>query len=287
MTSYLEHPMLKEKAVDRRLFQLELASTALKASTLVVLPTGLGKTVVALMVLLARLPRGRVLFLAPTKPLVEQHASYLESVLRDGSIVVQFTGEIPPDRRREMWEGARVVVSTPQVVENDLLSRRISLRDVSLIIFDEAHRAVGNYAYVYIAERYQREGTDRLVLGITASPGSSLERIEEVSTNLGAMRIETKTEADPDVSPFVHEREIEVVKVVVPPEIMRVRTLLEEVLEDRGEALHQLGGSDGLRMPKRMDRTSKKELLEMQKTLRRRIAKNPWRSLYQAVSALA
>ena len=287
MTSYLEHPMLKEKAVERRLFQLELASTALKASTLVVLPTGLGKTVVALMVLLARLPRGRILFLAPTKPLVEQHASFLESVLRDGSIVVQFTGEIPPDERREMWDEAMVVVSTPQVVENDLLSRRISLRDVSLIIFDEAHRAVGNYAYVYIAERYQREGTDRLVLGITASPGSSLERIEEVSSNLGAMRIETKTEADPDVSPFVHEREIEVVKVAVPPEIMRIRTLLEEVLEDRGEALHQLGGSDGLRMPKRMDRTSKKELLEMQKTLRGMIAKNPSPSLYQAVSVLA
>ncbi|MCR3884232.1 DEAD/DEAH box helicase [Methanotrichaceae archaeon M04Ac] len=287
MTSYLQHPMLKEKAVERRLFQLELASTALKASTLVVLPTGLGKTVVALMVLLARLPRGKALFLAPTKPLVEQHASFLEKVLEDASIAVTFTGEIPPDRRREMWEGARVVVSTPQVVENDLLSRRISLRGVSLIIFDEAHRAVGNYAYVYIAERYQREGTDRLVLGITASPGSSLERIEEVSNNLGAMRIETKTEADPDVSPFVHEREIEVVKVAVPSEIMRLRTLLEEVLEDRGEALHQLGGSDGLRMPKRMDRTSKKELLEMQKTLRGMIAKNPSPSLYQAVSVLA
>ena len=287
MTSYLEHPMLKEKAVERRLFQLELASTALKASTLVVLPTGLGKTVVALMVLLARLPRGKALFLAPTKPLVEQHASFLEKVLEDASIAVTFTGEIPPERRREMWEGARVVVSTPQVVENDLLSRRISLRDVSLIIFDEAHRAVGNYAYVYIAERYQREGTDRLVLGITASPGSSLERIEEVSNNLGAARIETKTEADPDVSPFVHEREIEVVKVAVPPEIMRLRTLLEEVLEDRGEALNHLGGSDGLRMPKRMDRTSKKELLEMQKTLRGMIAKNPSPSLYQAVSVLA
>ena len=287
MTSYLEHPMLKEKAVERRLFQLELASTALKASTLVVLPTGLGKTVVALMVLLARLPRGKALFLAPTKPLVEQHASFLEKVLEDASIAVTFTGEIPPERRREMWEGARVVVSTPQVVENDLLSRRISLRDVSLIIFDEAHRAVGNYAYVYIAERYQREGTDRLVLGITASPGSSLERIEEVSNNLGAARIETKTEADPDVSPFVHERDIEVVKVVVPPEIMRLRTLLEEVLEDRGEALNHLGGSDGLRMPKRMDRTSKKELLEMQKTLRGMIAKNPSPSLYQAVSVLA
>ncbi len=287
MTSYIQHPLLKEKAVERRLFQLELASTALQRSTLVVLPTGLGKTVVALMVLVARLPRGKVLFLAPTRPLVEQHASFLENVLADSSIVVSFTGEISPEQRREMWEGARIVVSTPQVIENDLLSRRISLRDVSCIIFDEAHRAVGNYAYVYIAERYQREGNDQLVLGITASPGSSLERIEEVCENIGATRIETKTEADPDVSPFVHEREIEVVKVAVPSEILRIRSLLEEVLEERGEALDHLGGLEGFRTPRKMDRTSKKELLELQKRLRGSIAKNPSPSLYQAVSVLA
>jgi len=287
MTSYIQHPLLKEKAVERRIFQLELAASALQASTLVVLPTGLGKTVIALMVLLARLDRGRVLFLAPTRPLVEQHASFLENVLLDSSIVVSFTGEISPELRRKMWEEARVVVSTPQVVENDLLSRRISLRDVSCIIFDEAHRAVGNYAYVYIAERYQREGEDRLVLGITASPGSSLERIEEVCKNIGAARVETKTEADPDVSPFVHEREIEVVKVAVPAEILRIRTLLEEVLEERGEALDHLAGLEGFRTPRKMDRTSKKELLELQKRLRGSIARNPSPSLYQAVSVLA
>ncbi len=287
MTSYIQHPLLKEKAVERRLFQLELAASALQASTLVVLPTGLGKTVIALMVLIARLNRGKVLFLAPTKPLVEQHASFLENVLADSTIVATFTGEILPERRRELWEEAKIVVSTPQVIENDLLSRRISLRDVSLVIFDEAHRAVGNYAYVYIAERYQRERSDRLVLGITASPGSSLDRIEEVCQNIGAAKVETKTEADPDVSPFVHPREIEVVKVAVPPEILRVRSLLEEVLEERGEALDRLSGSDGLRMPKKMDRTSKKELLDLQKRLRGFIAKNPSPSLYQAVSVLA
>jgi ERCC4-related helicase/ERCC4-type nuclease len=287
MTSYIQHPLLKEKAVERRMFQLELASSALQRSTLVVLPTGLGKTVVALMVLLARLDRGKVLFMAPTRPLVEQHASFLENVLIDSSIVISFTGEITPERRREMWEEAKVIVSTPQVVENDLLSRRISLRDVSCIIFDEAHRAVGNYAYVYIAERYQREGADRLVLGITASPGSSLERIEEVCSNIGAERVETKTEADPDVSPFVHEREIEVVKVTVPADILRLRSLLEEVLEERGEALDHLGGAEGFRTPRRMDRTSKKELLELQKRLRGSIARSPSPSLYQAVSVLA
>jgi ERCC4-related helicase/ERCC4-type nuclease len=287
MTSYIQHPLLKEKAVERRMFQLELASSALQRSTLVVLPTGLGKTVVALMVLLARLDRGKVLFMAPTRPLVEQHASFLENVLKDNSIVVHFTGEISPERRKEMWEVARVIVSTPQVVENDLLSRRISLRDVSCIIFDEAHRAVGNYAYVYIAERYQREGNDQIVLGITASPGSSLERIEEVCTNLGAARVETKTESDPDVSPFVHEREIEIVKVTVPQEILRLRSLLEEVLVERGEALDHLGGAEGFRAPKRMDRTSKKDLLDLQKRLRGSIARNPTPNLYQAVSVLA
>ena len=287
MTSYLKHPLLREKAVERRMFQLELASTALQRSTLVVLPTGLGKTVVALIVLLARLDRGKVLFLAPTRPLVEQHASFLENVLKDSSIVVSFTGEISPELRKEKWNSARVVVSTPQVVENDLLSRRISLRDVSCIIFDEAHRAVGNYAYVYIAERYQRERDDRLVLGITASPGSSLERIEDVCSNIGAARVETKTEADPDVSPFVHEKEIEVVKVTVPADILRLRSLLEEVLEDRGEALNHLGGAEGFRIPNRMDRTSKKDLLELQKRLRGSIARSPSPSLYQAVSVLA
>ncbi|MGC9514990.1 DEAD/DEAH box helicase [Methanocrinis sp.] len=287
MTSYIQHPLLKDKAVERRIFQLELASSALQRSTLVVLPTGLGKTVIALMVLLARLDRGKVLFMAPTRPLVEQHASFLEKVLLDSSIVISFTGEISPERRREMWEEARVIVSTPQVVENDLLSRRISLRDVSCIIFDEAHRAVGNYAYVYIAERYRREGEDQIVLGITASPGSSLERIEEVCSNIGAARVETKTEADPDVSPFVHEREIEVVKVNVPAEILRLRSLLEEVLEERGEALDHLGGAEGFRTPRRMDRTSKKELLDLQKRLRGSIARNPSPGLYQAVSVLA
>lgn len=287
MTSYIQHPLLKEKAVERRMFQLELASSALQHSTLVVLPTGLGKTVVALMVLLARLDRGKVLFMAPTRPLVEQHASFLENVLKDSSIVVHFTGEISPERRKEMWTEAKVVISTPQVVENDLLSRRISLRDVSCIIFDEAHRAVGNYAYVYIAERYQREGNDQLVLGITASPGSSLERIEEVCSNLGAARVETKTESDPDVSPFVHEKEIEVIKVTVPQDILRLRSLLEEVLVERGEALDNLGGAEGFRAPRRMDRTSKKELLDLQKRLRSSIARNPTPNLYQAVSVLA
>jgi ERCC4-related helicase len=283
MPSFLEHPLLKPKSVEKRLFQLDLAAKSLKSSTLVVVPTGLGKTVVALMVLLARLETGKVLFLAPTRPLVEQHASFLKNALKDETAVAFMTGETSPEERAESWRRARIVVSTPQVVENDLLSRRIALKDVSLIIFDEAHRAVGNYSYVYIAERYAREADAPLVLGITASPGSQIEKIEEICANLGIESIETKTETDPDVQPFVHHREIEWVKVRVPEELLKVRQAIQEVLEERIDDVNHLG-----LVPVRIAfRTSKKELLDLQALLRSSAARSPNPSLFRGISVMA
>ena len=261
--SYLEHTMLKPRCVEKRFFQLDLAATALKGSSLVVVPTGLGKTIIALIVLLARMDKGKILFLAPTKPLVDQHASFLRRVLRDEELVALTTGETPPQRRIEMWRSARIVVSTPQVIENDLLSRRIDLKGVSLVIFDEAHRAVGNYAYVYIAERYRREATSPLILGITASPGSESEKIADICTSLGIENIVTRTEDDPDVSRYVHERDIEWVRVTVPEELQKIKRSIEEVLKNRIDDLNKLGISSA-----KIDaKSSKKELLGLQASL--------------------
>ncbi len=283
MSSYLEHPLLKPQTVEKRLFQLDLAAGALKASSLIVVPTGLGKTVIALMVLLARLDKGKVLFLAPTKPLVEQHADFLQRVLKEEDMVAMMTGENPPERRAEAWREARIVISTPQVIENDLLSRRIDLESVSLVIFDEAHRAVGNYAYVYIAERYAREAKNPLVLGITASPGSQSEKIAEICTNLGIERIQTRTEGDPDVAPFVHHRDIEWVKVTVPEELLKIRAAVEEVLQDRIDDLNRLGVS-----PTRIDpKASKKELLALQAMLVTSAKRQPNPAAFKGISVLA
>jgi len=283
MPSYLEHPFLKPKIVEKRLFQLDLAATALKASSLIVVPTGLGKTVIALIVLLARLDKGKILFLAPTKPLVEQHATFLGRVLKDEGIVTMMTGETMPERRVKSWKSARIVASTPQVIENDLLSRRIDLKDVSLVIFDEAHRAVGNYAYVYIAERYAREATSPMILGITASPGSQSEKIAEICTNLGIERILTRTEEDPDVAPFVHQREIEWVKVTVPKELLDIRTAIEEVLKSRIDDMNLLGIS-----PTRIDlRASKKDLLALQAMLMSSAKIEANQSVFLGISLMA
>jgi len=287
MTSYIRHPLLIEESVERRLFQLELAASALQDSCLVVLPTGLGKTIVALLVMLARLDEGKMLFMAPTRPLVEQHAAFLKRVLKDPSLVVRFTGETLPEKREEMWRDARIVISTPQVIENDLLSRRISLKDVSCVIFDEAHRGVGNYAYVYIAERYQKEANNPLILGITASPGSNIEKIEEVCSNLGLDRVETRTEDDPDVAPFIHKKEIEIVKVNVPKDILNIKNLLEEVLDERAEVLGRFEENKSGRSAKWLRRASKRDLLDYQKSLRRDVARTPSPALYQAVSVMA
>ena len=283
MPSFLEHPLLLSQTVEKRLFQLDLAATALQASSLIVVPTGLGKTVIALMVLLARLDKGKVLFLAPTKPLVEQHAVFLQRVLKDPDVVCMMTGESPPEKRVEAWQRGRIIVSTPQVIENDLLSRRMDLQSVSLVIFDEAHRAVGNYAYVYIADRYHREGKSPLVLGITASPGSSSEKIAEICTNLHIERISTRTENDPDVSAFVHEREIEWVKLVVPGEIVQIKAALEELLKSRIDNLNFLGVTTARVSPT----STRKELLGLQSALMASAKGQANRSTFLAISLLA
>lgn len=281
MTSYLVHPLLKPDTVEKRLFQIDLAARALRGSTLVVMPTGLGKTIVALMVLLARLERGRVMFLAPTRPLVEQHAAFLRRVLTSPDLVASVTGETDPESRAEIWRSSRIAVSTPQVVENDLLSGRMDLRDVSLLIFDEAHRATGNYAYVYIADRYRREARDPLVLGMTASPGSEAERVAEVCANLGIESIEMKSESDPDVAPFVHHREIEWIKVDVPERLQRIRSVIDGLVSERMEEINSLGMC-------RIDlRTPKGELLDLQKRFSSALARGPDQTVFRGISLLA
>ncbi|TLZ52398.1 MAG: DEAD/DEAH box helicase [Methanobacteriota archaeon] len=238
---YVEHPLLRRQAIEERAYQVNIAATCLERSTLVVLPTGMGKTVIAALVVAETLKRkgGRVLFLAPTKPLVEQHAAYLRDVLLAGE-VASFTGEKPPEDREYEWRTSKVVCSTPQVIENDLRYERISLEDVPLIVFDEAHRAVGDYAYVDVARAFRERG-DGLALGITASPGSQVEKILEVCGNLGITGVEIRTEYDPDVTPYVHGTEVERIPVEVTEETTRMRDLFRAALDEQIASLRNLG----------------------------------------------
>lgn len=280
---YINHPLVKSGTVEQRLYQLSLAGVALEKSTLVVLPTGLGKTIVALLVMVSRLGDGKILLLSPTKPLVEQHAAFLKNTLNiPPEEIVLFTGNIPPKKRISMWEDARVVVSTPQVIENDILGKKINLENVSCIIFDEAHRASGNYSYVYIAEKYEQQNRDPLVLGITASPGSHHEKIQEVCTNLRIRSVEIKTESDRDVKPYIFEKKIEWKRVQVPLEIKELNKLMNKVLTDRLNKLRELGFISVYQK-----KLSKREMLALQGKIQSQLRSSPDQKVYQGISVLA
>ncbi|BAI60218.1 putative ATP-dependent helicase [Methanocella paludicola SANAE] len=282
MPEYVSHPLIKPDTVSSREYQLTLARTALERSSLIVLPTGLGKTIIALFVMIERLGDGKkVLMLSPTKPLVEQHAAFLRRVLTiDPEQVAVFTGSVAPEQREEVWKRSRVVVSTPQVIENDVLMKRFDLRDVSLIIFDEAHRATGDYAYVYIAKKYKEQSSDPLVLGITASPGSTPEKINEVKQNLSIEHVELKTENDPDVSPYIYEKDVEWVKVDVPDKAAEIKILLDSLMDDRLDRLRAMGVLYNTHL-------NKKELLMLQAKLQASISRGGSPESYKAVSILA
>ncbi|MBB6647274.1 DEAD/DEAH box helicase [Halobellus ruber] len=242
--AYVDHPLLNPGFIERREYQTRLADAARDAHTLVCLPTGLGKTTVSLLVTADRLESvgGKVLFLAPTKPLVQQHAEfYREALDIPEEEVVVFTGEIRPEDRADRWTDARIVVATPQVVENDLVGSRISLGDVTHLTFDECHRATGEYAYVYIAERYHDDAADPLVTGMSASPGGDKESILTVCRNLGLEEVEVMTEDDADVAAYTHDTSVEWERIELPEEIIGIRDALNEVIKDRLQKLKSLG----------------------------------------------
>jgi Fanconi anemia group M protein len=241
---HVERPLVVEGLLERRDYQLRLAETAAADHALVCLPTGLGKTAVSLLVTAERLAEagGTSLLLAPTKPLVQQHAAFYREALEvpDDEVVV-FTGDVRPDDRADLWEEARVVCATPQVVENDLVGNRVSLSNVTHCTFDECHRATGEYAYNYIADRYHADADEPLVTGMSASPGGDKEEILRVCDNLGLADVAVMTEDDADVEAHTHHTAVEWEHVELPETVLEIRDALDDVIADRLESLRELG----------------------------------------------
>jgi Fanconi anemia group M protein len=233
---FINQEFIKKDHIDSRQYQINIAKSVQNENSLVVLPTGLGKTIIALMLISIKLKSTdeKILFLAPTKPLVTQHSKYLkENLTIKNEKISIFTGEVSPEKRKDIWQNSRIVVSTPQVIENDLLSKRLNLKKVNLIIFDECHHAVGDYSYVYVSEVYKQHRENRLVLGITASPGNDLSKILEVCKNLEIKNIEIRTKYDPDVKPYVHDLEITWKEIKLPDDFAKTIQLLRKALSER------------------------------------------------------
>ena len=263
---FVEHPLIRKDTVESRSYQERIARECLKANTLVCLPTGLGKTVVAALVIAERLlhfPAGRVIFMAPTRPLTLQHHRNLEKILMlDTDLMVSITGVTPPDERVELWK-KKIVFCTPQVFMNDLITGHLQLIDVVLLVLDEAHRAVGDYPYTFIGPRYADQ-QDSLILGLTTSPGSTKEAIQEVCRNLHIKQVQVRTLSSPDVKPYVGGIKVEWKSIVLPQIFHDTRQGFQEFLRDQIEAAQKIG----LLAETVPSRIKLKEILEARQKLR-------------------
>lgn len=282
---YIQHDFIKSNSIERREYQYKIANSAANTSTLVVIPTGMGKTIIALLVIAKELAKNNnnILFLSPTKPLVNQHAQTLTDLLTIDDTVAVFTGEVPPEKRIELWNSKRIIVSTPQVIENDLIARRYDLAKTSRIIFDEAHRATGNYSYVFIADMFKKQQSERRCLGMTASPGNNLSEILEVCKNLEITNIEIRTKIDQDVRPYVHDLDIKWRDILLPPEFNYTLQLLRKALAERLNILKDIGVLDSASIAL----INRKKLLEIQQKIQLELRSNPQPSqtLFKAASA--
>jgi len=253
--------LLKEGALEPRLYQLEILNKAKETNLIVVLPTGLGKTPIAVMLAadrLERFPESRVLVMAPTKPLVNQHmrtfASFM-SLRADEMETV--TGMTAPKKRANAYVDRRIIFSTPQTIQNDLKEKRLSLRDFSLLVIDEIHHGVGRYAYPSVAQAYLKAAEHPKILGLTASPANEETKIMEICEQCGIDAIEIRTETDEDVAPYVKEKMIRWEEVTLPERFYQIKGLMDSAYMKRVETLAKLGF---LRSP----RVPKKVLLELQ-----------------------
>jgi ERCC4-related helicase/ERCC4-type nuclease len=248
---FVNHPLLKKDVVQRRDYQEKIFASCVGKNSMVVLPTSLGKTIVALMLTLYHLsndPDAKIIFLAPTKPLVVQHQkSFLDlTVLKEWQLPVM-TGSIDPEKRKKIFLDAKVAFMTPQVLQNDVISNRIELDQISLIIFDEAHRATGDYAYTFLAEIYSNKNPKGQILAMSASPGGDRQKIEEVCKALKVEHIEIRSSQSSDVKPYVHNVGVNWITIEMPKEYMQLKKNLEGLLKTLHKKLHENNLLDDLK----------------------------------------
>jgi len=244
---YVSHPLLYPNVVEDREYQARISRAAYDKNTLVILPTALGKTVISALLVsevLYNYRDSRVLVMAPTRPLVLQHRSSFQRMIRlpDDQFAL-LTGKTPADYRASVWAGkSRLVFATPEVVRNDLLQGRLSLKGFALLVFDECHRSVKEYAYTEVASSYVKSGPPYpLILGMTASPGSDADRVAAVCKSLSIEQVEHRSETDDDVRRYINPITVEPRSVALPAEYLPAMDGLRGMLDQRVRSLQQKG----------------------------------------------
>ncbi|HET8857980.1 MAG TPA: helicase-related protein [Nitrososphaeraceae archaeon] len=273
MQRFVTHPLIKDNSIESRLYQNSIFNSSKDKNSLIILPTSLGKTVISALIcadVLYNYKQSRILIMAPTRPLVLQHlisfSSFLK-VLDDQKILL--TGKVSPSMRKRIWDNKtiKLIFATPEVIRNDLNEFRLNLKDFGLVIFDEAHRAIKDYAYTLISKKYMEQSSNPLILAMTASPGSDKNRIQQICNNLYIEHIEYRNEEDSDVKPYVNPIELKWEFVELPEKYKQIILLFKSMLHEKLRWLM----FRGLIKKNNIDYVFKRDLLELGEILQRNL----------------
>ena len=237
--NFIEHKLIKPNSIEIREYQTNLANDVKNQNCLIVLPTGLGKTTIALQVIVDYMQNGTggVLFLAPTRVLVNQHYEFLKENLLIADIGI-VTGEDLLSKRKKKWMNS-VVCATPEITKNDFARNIVFPNQFALVVFDEAHRTIGDYAYSIIAKYFQN--TDTRILAMTATLPSEKEKAKEIVTRLRIKNLIERSDESPDVKPYIQKTETEWVRVDLTKEMKAIQMCIKLALEERYKELRKNG----------------------------------------------
>ncbi|KAJ2920260.1 hypothetical protein MD484_g57, partial [Candolleomyces efflorescens] len=233
----------------KRDYQFNIVKNCLFDNTLVALPTGLGKTFVAGVVMLNYyrwFPTGKIVFVAPTKPLVAQQitASH-ETCGIPGSDAMELTGHVQSATRSRYWQEKRVFYMTPQTLESDLGSGICDPMDIVLLVIDEAHHATGDYSYNKVVRFMMAKNPHFRLLALTATPGNNTDSIQTLIDGLHISRIEIRNENSLDLKPYIFEK-------VVKPHVIKAKGdvfVLQELLLKLMDPIFKILKTAGLFYP--------------------------------------
>ncbi|XP_065848114.1 DEAD-box ATP-dependent RNA helicase FANCM-like [Euphorbia lathyris] len=231
--------------IPLRDYQLAITKTALFSNTLVALPTGLGKTLIAAVVMFNYFrwfPNGKIVFAAPSRPLVMQQIEACHNIVGiPQEWTIDMTGQLSPTKRACFWQTKRVFFVTPQVLEKDIQAGTCLVRNLVCLVIDEAHRALGNYSYCVAVRELMAVPVQLRILALTATPGSKQQAVQNIINNLHISTLEYRTEDDSDVIPYVHNRKIELLEVALGKDTVDVNKLLLKVIRPYVAKLTGLG----------------------------------------------
>jgi len=265
--------MFEIKDFIPRTYQLNILESCKNNNTLIILPTGLGKTKCAILLAIHELNKSqnsKILITAPTKPLVSQLCEeFKKNTNIEKEKINLLTGSVAPNKRAEIWKNSIVIGATPQTIKSDIKNNRINLDKLSLLIIDECHRSRMKYASTIISKNFKNK-----ILALTASPGNTKEKIDEICKNLSIQKIEIRTEDDKDVKQYIQKKDISTVLVDLPEEFLELQKLIKEVKNEKLKDLKKVGFTKPLYL------VNKKDLILLQNKFRAEISKKSFMAFY-------